>query len=135
MEKLQARLQATSTEYQKLQNDLSAAVDSRQRLDSQQQENEMVKKEFARLTPENEVYSLIGPVLVKQDQQEAKINVDQRLGLIQSDIKRMEAQIKEIGGKLEQKKVELGEIQGLMQQLNKPSEGPASTGQSKMADR
>ena len=44
MEKLQARLQATSTEYQKLQSDLSTAVDSRQRLDAQLQENEMVKK-------------------------------------------------------------------------------------------
>ena len=44
MEKLQARLQATSTEYQKLQSDLSVAVDSRQRLDAQLQENEMVKK-------------------------------------------------------------------------------------------
>ena len=44
MEKLQARLQAASTEYQKLQTDLSVAVDSRQRLDAQLQENEMVKK-------------------------------------------------------------------------------------------
>ena len=44
MEKLQARLQAASAEYQKLQGDLSVAVDSRQRLDSQLQENEMVKK-------------------------------------------------------------------------------------------
>lgn len=44
MEKLQARLQAASAEYQKLQNDLSTAVDSRQRLDAQLQENEMVKK-------------------------------------------------------------------------------------------
>jgi len=134
MEKLQARLQATSTEYQKLQSDLSAAVDSRQRLDSQLQENEMVKKEFAQLTPENEVYNLIGPVLVKQDQQEAKINVDQRLGLIQSDIKRMETQINEIGGKLEQKKVELAEIQGSMQQLSEPPGEPASTARSKMAE-
>lgn len=38
------------------------------------------------MTPENEVYKLIGPVLVKQDQQEAKANVDQRLGLIQGDM-------------------------------------------------
>ena len=44
MEKLQARLQAVSAEYQKLQSDLSVAVDSGQRLDSQLQENEMVKK-------------------------------------------------------------------------------------------
>lgn len=44
MEKLQARLQEASTEYQKLQSDLSAAIDSRQRLDAQLEENEMVKK-------------------------------------------------------------------------------------------
>lgn len=77
------------------------------------------------MTPENEVYKLIGPVLVKQDQQEAKANVDQRLGLIQGDMwvticlsvfiryrlatfrKRVEAQIKEIGGKLDKKKTEV----------------------------
>jgi hypothetical protein len=40
---LQARAQAT-TEYQKLQTDLQNAVDARQRLESQLQENEMVKK-------------------------------------------------------------------------------------------
>jgi hypothetical protein len=50
MEKLQARLQAASAEYQKIQNDLSVAVDSRQRLDSQLQENEMVKKVRGRLS-------------------------------------------------------------------------------------
>jgi len=127
MEKLQARLQAASTEYQKLQSDLSAAVDSRQRLDSQLQENEMVKKEFAQLTPENEVYKLIDPVLVKQDQQEAKTNVGQRLELIQADIKRVEGLIKETGGELEKKKVELADIQGSIQQLNKPPAGPALT--------
>ena len=44
MEKLQAKLQEASTEYQKLQSDLSAAIDSRQRLDAQLEENEMVKK-------------------------------------------------------------------------------------------
>jgi hypothetical protein len=41
---LQARAQAATTEYQKLQIDLQNAVEARQRLDSQLQENEMVKK-------------------------------------------------------------------------------------------
>ena len=49
MEKLQARLQEASTEYQKLQSDLSVAVDSKQRLDAQLQENEMVKKVWAEI--------------------------------------------------------------------------------------
>jgi len=120
MEKMQARLQAASAEYQKLQSDLSVVVDSRQRLEAQLQENEMVKKELAQLTPESEVYKLVGPVLIKQDQQDARTNVNQRLELIQGDIKRVEAQIEEIGGKLDKKKAELAEIQGSIQQLNNP---------------
>lgn len=87
----------------------------------------MVKKEFAKLAPENEVYKLIGPVLVKQDQREAKTNVNQRLELIQGDIKRVETQIKEIGGKLDKKKAEIAEIQGSIQQLSRPPAGPALT--------
>jgi hypothetical protein len=41
---LPARLQAASSEYQKLQADLSNAVEARQRLDAQLSENELVKK-------------------------------------------------------------------------------------------
>jgi hypothetical protein len=41
---LSSRLQAASSEYQKLQVDLSDAVEARQRLDAQLSENELVKK-------------------------------------------------------------------------------------------
>ena len=41
---LQARLQTASSDYQKLQADLSNAVEARQRLDAQLSENELVKK-------------------------------------------------------------------------------------------
>jgi chaperonin cofactor prefoldin len=41
---LPARLQAASSEYQKLQVDLSNAVEARQKLDAQLSENELVKK-------------------------------------------------------------------------------------------
>jgi len=44
MMSLQARLQAASSDYQRLQADLSNAVEARQRLDSQLSENELVKK-------------------------------------------------------------------------------------------
>ena len=43
-------------------------------------------QEFASLTPENTVYKLVGPVLVKQDQTEAKQNVDTRLDFIKSEM-------------------------------------------------
>ncbi|KAI0337263.1 Prefoldin beta-like protein [Trametopsis cervina] len=104
---LQDKLQLTSQEYQKLQLELSAVVDARQKLDAQLQENEAVKKEFASLSPNNVVYKMIGPVLVPQDQTEAKGNVDKRLEFIQSDIKRVEAQLKDLGEKSERKKMEV----------------------------
>lgn len=46
----------------------------------------IVTKEFATLKPGNDVYKLIGPVLVKQDQAEAKANVDKRLEFIKSEM-------------------------------------------------
>ena len=43
-------------------------------------------QEFATLTPNNVVYKLVGPVLVKQDQAEAKNNVDKRLEFIRGEM-------------------------------------------------
>ncbi|KAG6862414.1 hypothetical protein C0995_011854 [Termitomyces sp. Mi166 len=116
-EPLQAKLQIASAEFQKMQGELSIAVEARQRLDAQLSENELVKKEFALLTPENKVFKLVGPVLVKQDQAEAKSNVETRLEFIRSEIKRVEIQLKDIQGKQEKKKVEIIEIQTALQQL------------------
>ncbi|KAF8912979.1 prefoldin subunit 6 [Gymnopilus junonius] len=115
---LQAKLQQASSEFQNLQADLSKVIEARQRLEAQLSENELVKKEFATLAPENTVYKLIGPVLVKQDQAEAKSNVDTRLDFIRSEIRRVEGQIKEIESKQEKKKAELAQIQTALQQAS-----------------
>ncbi|KAF9015494.1 Prefoldin, partial [Cyathus striatus] len=104
---LAIKLQQVSAEFQKLQADLSKAVDARQKLEAQFSENELVKKEFAQLTPENVVFKQIGPVLVKQDQDEAKNNVETRLNFIKGEIKRVEGQIKDIESKQEKKKQEV----------------------------
>ncbi|KAI0917805.1 hypothetical protein AcW1_000059 [Taiwanofungus camphoratus] len=104
---LEDRLHATSTDYQKIQNDISVSVEARQRLDAQLSENELVKKEFAQLTEANTVYKLIGPVLVKQDQAEAKSNVEKRLEFIRGEIKRVEGQLKDLDEKSEKKKTEV----------------------------
>ncbi|KAJ3515285.1 hypothetical protein NLJ89_g1862 [Agrocybe chaxingu] len=106
---LQAKLEQASGEFQKLQVELSQAVEARQRLDAQLSENELVKKEFAQLTPDNTVYKLMGPVLVQQDQAEAKSNVDTRLDFIRGEIRRVEGQIKEIQEKQEKKKGKVGD--------------------------
>lgn len=105
-----------SGEYQKLQVDLSKAIEARQRLDAQLSENELVKQEFAQLTAQNDVYKQIGPVLVKQDQAEAKTNVETRLEFIRGEIKRVEGQIKDFEQKQDIKKQELVNIQTALQQ-------------------
>ncbi|GAA5950148.1 hypothetical protein JCM21900_004610 [Sporobolomyces salmonicolor] len=116
MSSLEAKLQAASSEYQKLQNDYAKAVENRQRLDAQKSENEGVSKELASLTAENAVYKLVGPVLMKQDQDEARSNVDKRLEWIGGEIKRVETNLKSLESKIETKKLELVHLQTQFQQ-------------------
>ncbi|KAG8775169.1 hypothetical protein FRC12_001625 [Ceratobasidium sp. 428] len=143
---VEARLQTASTTYQKLQDDLQTAVESRQRLDAQLNENELVKKvcadvipianakifglsvqEFATLKSHNTVFKLIGPVLVKQDQEEAKSNVNKRLEYIRGEISRVETQISDLTKKSEKSKNEIVTIQAVMQaKAQKAEEGVAA---------
>ncbi|GAA6017817.1 hypothetical protein JCM11491_004633 [Sporobolomyces phaffii] len=113
---LNIKLQAATNEFTKLQGDYSKAVENRQRLDAQKTENEGVKKEFSTLAPENQVYKLIGPILMKQDQDEAKHNVEKRLEWIDGEIKRTETNLKSLEGKLEAKKLEVMHIQTQLKQ-------------------
>ncbi|BGP54590.1 Prefoldin subunit 6 [Rhodotorula sphaerocarpa] len=83
---LEAKLQAATSAYTKLESDYARAVEARQLLDAQKTENEGVKKELASLTPNNKVYKLVGPVLMKQEQEEAKHNVDKRLEWINDEM-------------------------------------------------
>lgn len=79
-------IQALTTSYQSLSTQLQTLIEARQRLDSQLSENTQVAKEFSGLTPNNQVYKLMGPVLMKVDQEEAKSNVDKRIEYIQGEM-------------------------------------------------
>ncbi|KAG8844951.1 hypothetical protein FRB96_002786 [Tulasnella sp. 330] len=120
---LQERLQKATDEYKKLEQDLNSAVENRQRLDAQLTENEQVQKEFSTLKPANTVYKLIGPVLVPQDQAEAKSNVQKRLEFIKSEIKRVEKVLKDLGEKSEKAKAEIVHIQALNQKQQQAAIG------------
>ncbi|KAF4962461.1 hypothetical protein FSARC_9456 [Fusarium sarcochroum] len=107
----QARLQALSEDFQKLQGELQNAVASRQKLEGQKQENVGVQQEFDRLQDGETIYKLAGPVLLKQDKFEAENTVKGRLDFISGEISRLEGQIKETQDKLEKKKTEIIQIQ------------------------
>ncbi|KAJ9647358.1 Prefoldin subunit 6 [Coniosporium apollinis] len=116
MAELQKQLQDLSDDFQKLQGELQTAVDARQKLESQQQENKGVQKEFTLLSDDANIYKLVGPVLLKQEKSEAVMAVDSRLQYIEKEIKRVENQISDIQVKSENKKLEIFQLQTQMQQ-------------------
>ncbi|CAN9143514.1 unnamed protein product [Alternaria alternata] len=132
MADVQKKLQALSDSYQGLQagkafalltnslvnlgTELGTAVEARQKLESQQQENSTVKKEFDILDDDANIYKQIGPVLLKQDKTEAVMSVNSRLEFIDKQVKDIEKQIQGIQDKSEKIKGEIIQIQSAAQQ-------------------
>lgn len=79
-------LQELTTAFSKLQTQYTTLIEARQRLDSQLSENVQVQKEFKGLKEENQVYKLIGPVLMKVEQVEARGNVEKRIEYIRGEM-------------------------------------------------
>ncbi|KAK9380866.1 Prefoldin [Kockiozyma suomiensis] len=112
----QAQYEKMMDEYRKIQNDISTTIESRQKLESQLQENKIVQKEFSVLDEDSKIYKLIGPVLVPQDRPEAVMNVDKRLEFIESEIKRVENQIKDTQSKADKQRSEILAFQAKIQE-------------------
>ncbi|KAL9625499.1 MAG: hypothetical protein Q9160_000209 [Pyrenula sp. 1 TL-2023] len=112
----QQKLQKLSDEFTKLQEDLQTTISARQKLESQQQENKSVQKEFSTLASEANIYKLVGPVLLKQDKNEASMAVNGRLDFIDKEIKRIEKQINDLQDRNEGKRMEVIQLQSKIQQ-------------------
>uniref|UniRef100_A0A8C8SI93 Prefoldin subunit 6 n=1 Tax=Pelusios castaneus TaxID=367368 RepID=A0A8C8SI93_9SAUR len=110
-ELIQKKLQGELEKYQQLQKDLSKSMAARQKLEAQLTENNIVKEELGLLDATNTIYKLIGPVLVKQDMEEAKATVSKRLDYISGEIKRYELQMQECERKSEQQREVLARLQ------------------------
>ncbi|KYO32868.1 prefoldin subunit 6 [Alligator mississippiensis] len=85
-EPLPKKLQGELEKYQQLQKDLSKSVSARQKLEAQLTENNIVKEELELLDSTNTIFKLIGPVLVRQDMDEAKATVSKRLDYIGAEM-------------------------------------------------
>ncbi|XP_039967025.1 probable prefoldin subunit 6 [Bactrocera neohumeralis] len=83
VKKLQSELEA----YQNLQKTCVKLVKQRTLLESQLNENKCVLDELNILGPDNKVYKLYGPVLVKQDLEESRQNVGKRIEYISKELK------------------------------------------------
>jgi prefoldin beta subunit len=81
-----ADFERASLEFNKLQTELSDLLSSRQQLETQFQENDIVRKEFETLEDDAKIYKLTGPVLLPQDKAEASLNVEKRIEFIKKEV-------------------------------------------------
>jgi len=116
-EGLQKRFQNEVEKYRELQKDAQKTIRSRQQLEAQLTENNIVKDELEHLEPNANVFKLIGPALVKQDLVEAKQTVTKRLEYITNEIKRQEALLKDIEKKQETQRESITKLQQQLQQV------------------
>lgn len=91
-------------------------LSTRQQLDAQLNENEIVKKELDLLKEENLVYKLVGPVLIKTDQTEAKQNVSKRIEYISKELKRIDDNLSGLDKKQDAHRENLQKLQHQFQQ-------------------
>ncbi|KAA8588548.1 prefoldin subunit 6 [Etheostoma spectabile] len=110
-EAIQKKLKAEVEKYAQMQKDVSKSMSARQKLETQLTENNIVKEELDLLDSTNTVYKLIGPVLVKQDLDEAKATVTKRLEYINGEIQRYETVLKDMEKKSEQHREVLSSLQ------------------------
>ncbi|XP_040031012.1 prefoldin subunit 6 [Gasterosteus aculeatus] len=110
-EALQKKLKAEVDKFTLMQKDVSKSMSARQKLETQLAENNIVKEELDLLDTTNTVYKLIGPVLVKQDLEEAKATVTKRLEYINGEIQRYESLLKDLEKKSDQHRELLSSLQ------------------------
>ncbi|KAM3966938.1 prefoldin 6 [Aphomia sociella] len=100
-EEIQKKLQKELEVLSGVQKEYHKAVAQKQQLDSQLNENKAVKEELLLLKKDAEVFKLIGPVLVKQDLEDARQNVSKRMEYISKEIKRTDNHISGLENKQE----------------------------------
>mmetsp|Transcript_17835 Transcript_17835/g.45040 ORF Transcript_17835/g.45040 Transcript_17835/m.45040 type:complete len:133 (+) Transcript_17835:67-465(+) len=108
---LQQRLETEAKSFQAAQKEHTKMVNTNAKLMGQYNENDMVLKELNLVEEDAKVYKLIGPVLLNQDLDEAKTNVEKRLQYIGDELKRTNTHMSELDKKMEEKKAKIMQLQ------------------------
>nr|ABM55618.1 prefoldin subunit 6-like protein [Maconellicoccus hirsutus] len=116
-EQIQKNVQNEIDVLKKYEKEYKTLQQQRQQLDGQLNENEVVKTELDFVKENEEVYKMIGKVLIKQDLTEAKQNVAKRIDYIKGEIKRIDNASAVTEMKLEDCRTKLTKLQQELQQL------------------
>jgi prefoldin beta subunit len=117
MEIMQAQMQEKVEKLQGLQKTQQKTLMARQTLDSQISENKLVKDELDGLEEDAKVFKLIGPALIRQENSDAKQNVNKRIDYIGGELKRHDETLADLDKKQDELREELQTIQTQMQKL------------------
>ena len=107
-------MEADSQEIRKIEAEYQKVLQAKRALTEKKSENEMVLQEmnlFDGSPDDCAVYKLIGPILAKQDFNEAKNNVKTRLDFMTKEIDRQDQMEKEFLAKVENKKQNIMKLQ------------------------
>ncbi|XP_065829514.1 prefoldin subunit 6-like [Oscarella lobularis] len=111
LKELEKELQEQLDKFKKIQRELQKVVSSRQQLETQKKESEIVKEELDYLEDGTNVYKLVGPALIKQELAEAKATVLKRLEYIGGEIERVEKTIKDVDKRLHSNREKVMKLQ------------------------
>jgi prefoldin beta subunit len=84
--RMAAAVDADVALFRSIQEDIQKLRSDQQTLMGQLNENEMVKQELDLLDDSSTIYKQVGPVLLKNDLDDAKQTVEQRLELISGEL-------------------------------------------------
>ena len=108
---IQQSIVEETAKFHTLREEIAKLRTNVQLLAAQQNENEMVKQELSLLNDDAPVYKMVGPVLLKQDLDEAKSTVEKRLEFIGGERKKVEES-------LAAKEIKANEIAAAVQHMN-----------------
>ncbi|XP_002404909.2 prefoldin subunit 6 [Ixodes scapularis] len=120
MEAIHKELVQEVEKYRAFQKDFQKTYNLRQKLDSQLNENNVVKEELDLLEADAGVYKLIGPVLVKQGLEEAKQNVNKRIEYIANELKRHDTLMQDLEKKQEAQREAIHKLEQQIQSQARP---------------
>ncbi|GAA56013.1 prefoldin beta subunit [Clonorchis sinensis] len=86
MDAIYKRLNSEVEKVQNIQRELQKCLQAHRQLSAQLSENQNVAEDFTHLNQTNTIYKIVGPVLLKQDLDEAKETVKKRIGYITSEL-------------------------------------------------
>lgn len=108
---MEEKLQQEVNKLKMFAEQLNKLMGPRAKNMSQKNENEMVKAELDQLEDDATLYKLVGPVMIKQDLDDAKSNVENRLKYFNSELERLDKTQKDLEEKQEKQRTVLMELQ------------------------